>query len=680
MAWSLFSKDTSDTANLSGIDQIYRSWKENGASKVYFHTQKDIPQDETTLKELSIEGILQYVVEEWKEPKGSTNSFQVFFFQFLSHASEYIQNFSHEEVEDILAVVEKLGVISMLDYCFHNANITPKFFLKSLLVAHEGNTISHASKAILKQWKNSLDSRSLPCWVDIPRLLNRIIPGESVFTEKDGFGRQANNLLSLLSLIEQQNWSQFIWYARQNKLSGTSAKNQKDIRSLITTLGEDRFFKMIAVWVDHIEKMKISEIFSEHYTTYEFIVPDNREVLKGLCIGLGILQTQESLALLSRLALVFYKKIPNKWPASIELGNICVVIMADQFGLQSISPLFQIRHKTRHPSTQKYIDKQILGISKKIGYSPEQLEDMSIPEYEISERNIVCPLPDGASGVLEIGTYFSVSLTWKDTNGKIYKSPTTQMSEHSEIIRDIKLEKKELQLTLSYLKSKFENILLTGRTIEWSHFEKYFLTHPVVSLYVRWLIWNVHNLQGEIVDIVSFWGISPKNISWQSVMIENGMSVQLFHPCEIDPATSLSWQMKITQAPANPPFKQADRECYESWDRRSKVTWIILAQHQSVALAKERGWIAQLVGDFDSGFDGFSKTIPSANITVLLESDGIGFTDLSTSGIYPEIVLKDIVWSQIDTRALLSEESIPRRIYSEILRDIDLFLSVTVKK
>lgn len=69
---------------------------------------------------------------------------------------------------------------------------------------------------------------------------------------------------------------------------------------------------MVAVWVDHIEKMEITEVTLEHYITYELIVPDNREILKGLCIGLGVLQMKESLALLSRLALVFYKKIPNK--------------------------------------------------------------------------------------------------------------------------------------------------------------------------------------------------------------------------------------------------------------------------------------------------------------------------------------------------------------------------------
>lgn len=59
------------------------------------------------------------------------------------------------------------------------------------------------------------------------------------------------------------------------------------------------------------------------------------------------------------------------------------------------------------------------------------------------------------------------------------------MSEHLEMIRDIKLEKKELQLVLSYLKKKLEDMLMTGRKIEWSHFEKYFLKHPVVSLYVQ---------------------------------------------------------------------------------------------------------------------------------------------------------------------------------------------------
>lgn len=680
MFWSLFSNDTSDSSDLSRIDQLYRSWKANEANREFFYNKKIVPTDEQMLKELSVEGIVQYTEVAWEESEESLDTFQVFFFQFLSHASEHIKEFSSEEIEDVLAVVEKLEIIPMLDYCFHHAKITPKFFLNSVILSHEQNTLSHQSKEILKKWSTVLDSRSLPCGVDISRILARIVPDGNAFTQKDAFGSQANNLLSLLSPIEQQHWAELIWYARQNKLSGTSAKNKKDIGSLIRTLWENRFLRMVAVWVDHIEKMEITEVTLEHYITYELIVPDNREILKGLCIGLGVLQMKESLALLSRLALVFYKKIPNKWPASIELWNICVAILADQFGLQSISHLFRIRHKTRHPSTQKYIDKQILTISRKIGYSPEQLEDMSIPDYEIRDRSIAFDLPDDSSGLLTIKPDFSLSLTWKDWNGKVYKSPTTQMSEHLEMIRDIKLEKKELQLVLSYLKKKLEDMLMTGRKIEWSHFEKYFLKHPVVSLYVQWLIWNIYDSQGQRIDTVSCLNGSLSRLSWETVDVKNEMLVQLFHPCETDAATNLSWQIEIAKSGITPPFKQVDRECYEVWNNTSNVTWVVLAQHQAVALAKERWWIAQLIGDFDSWFDGFSRIITSENITVILELEWIGSIDPNSSWIYPEIILRDLKWVKTDSRERVLESTLPPRLHSEILRDVDLFLSVAVQR
>lgn len=98
----------------------------------------------------------------------------------------------------------------MLDYCFHHAKITPKFFLNSVILSHEQNTLSHQSKEILKKWSTVLDSRSLPCGVDISRILARIVPDGNAFTQKDAFGSQANNLLSLLSPIEQQHWAELI--------------------------------------------------------------------------------------------------------------------------------------------------------------------------------------------------------------------------------------------------------------------------------------------------------------------------------------------------------------------------------------------------------------------------------------------------------------------------------------
>lgn len=60
MFWSLFSNDTSDSSDLSRIDQLYRSWKANEANREFFYNKKIVPTDEQMLKELSVEGIVQY--------------------------------------------------------------------------------------------------------------------------------------------------------------------------------------------------------------------------------------------------------------------------------------------------------------------------------------------------------------------------------------------------------------------------------------------------------------------------------------------------------------------------------------------------------------------------------------------------------------------------------------------
>jgi hypothetical protein len=107
----------------------------------------------------------------------------------------------------------------------------------------------------------------------------------------------------------------------------------------------------------------------------------------------------------------------------------------------------------------------------------------------------------------------------------------------------------------------------------------------------------------------------------------------------------------------------------------------ILKQHQFNQLTKARGWKYTLQGQFDNGADGIaSVSLPAVGLTAQYWTNVVdpqGAASASSAGVYNYLVTDQVRFVASNQPGLVALVHIPPVIFSEIMRDVDLFVGVS---
>jgi hypothetical protein len=159
------------------------------------------------------------------------------------------------------------------------------------------------------------------------------------------------------------------------------------------------------------------------------------------------------------------------------------------------------------------------------------------------------------------------------------------------------------------------------------------------------------------------------------------MQVQLWHPIGFATEEIAAWRIFLQKHRITQPFKQAYREIYVLTDAElttdvysNRFAAHILRQHQFAALCKQRGWQYHLMGAWDSHNTPFIR-LDGWNLRVeyLVDADWQGET--TGPGIFTYIATDQVRFYGDNTKLRMME--VPALVFTEVMRDIDLFVGVT---
>ncbi|MEZ4911148.1 MAG: hypothetical protein R2774_09835 [Saprospiraceae bacterium] len=104
----------------------------------------------------------------------------------------------------------------------------------------------------------------------------------------------------------------------------------------------------------------------------------------------------------------------------------------------------------------------------------------------------------------------------------------------------------------------------------------------------------------------------------------------------------------------------------------------ILKQHQYVTLAKGRHWHARLIGAWDGGDqDTATLHLPDYNLRAEYWVNALEQNDeYNSSGIWNYITTDQVRFVNVETEELVDLIDVPPLIFSEVMRDVDLFVGV----
>ena len=298
-----------------------------------------------------------------------------------------------------------------------------------------------------------------------------------------------------------------------------------------------------------------------------------------------------------------------------------------------------------------------------------------------------------------------VNTAWFDAKGKPLKTvPAGIKRDHVEQWNDLQGDLKDLAMTIAAQKERIDSLFLEQRSWPGRVWRERYLNHTVMGTIARRLIWSVDGQAATFVDG------HAQDVKGGRLEFEENATVSLWHPVGLPLDEVVVWRRRIEALAVVQPFKQAHREVYLVTDAElrterysNRFAAHILRQHQFNALCAARHWKNKLRLMVDDEYPPASRELSSWNYRAEFWIEGIGDSfgqDTNEAGSYLRLSSDQVRFYRsaatqnsahaggggYRARALVAGEDgineplcmtdVPVLVFSEIMRDVDLFVGV----
>jgi hypothetical protein len=501
------------------------------------------------------------------------------------------------------------------------------------------------------------------------------------------------------------NWIQFLNECQKANGSKPTAKWLKSANALIEKIGFEEFKSHILKWFPLVDKPRTQQVenWSQWSPNPNLMLNDvNADILKGLVWVCGLREDKDIARTLTNLAISVYKKVPQIGPRCVRVGNACVWALG-QMGMEGVGQLAILKLKVKFGTAQKLIGYSLQETAIKVGLSADELEEMSVPDYGLTEVGFFKEtFGDFAAELVVTGTN-SAETRWFNSDGKQQKSVPKFVKENfSEELKELTNSVKDIKKMLPVQRDRIENLYLEEKHWDCKIWRERYLDHPLIGTIARRLIWRFDEattavfLDGKLVDN-----------SGDELTVFEDSKVELWHPLHSSTAEVLRWREFLETHEIVQPFKQAHREIYVLTDAErntdvysNRFAAHIIRQHQFNALCGQRNWKNQLRIMADADFHAPMRSLPKHGLRAEFWVEAIGDeygVDSNETGTYYYLATDQVrfypqnaplhyghgygggYWEgygnnrQIEPLAL---DKIPPLVFSEIMRDVDMFVGV----
>lgn len=559
---------------------------------------------------------------------------------------------------------------------------------------HQLETIEINLRSIYKTYSYDKLKQNINQVVQITIAKNKnTIEGVSAvyFSGKDGFQDAANSLIDQLREEDRIAFFEILELTIKTTGSKPSAKYLKEANAKIDAWNTDKFKAISQQLFDVVISLK--ETVTEHQVTYnsgnytyntiDFLDAANTEMLKGLIWMQVRFHDNTTTQSISRLAERSYKKIPQKSAASTMLGNACLYVLANSKGLNGISQLSRLKLKIKLPSILTLIDKYIQETAIKLKITTTEVEDLAVDNFKLQEGKLLTNFDDFTAIITLTGIGKS-TLTWQKDGDKIQKTvPQVVKDKSADKLKKLKSKQKQIDQATSAQKERIDRMLRTERQMTIEYFTQHYINHALLSFVIKHLIYCFTSKDSSTTAIY----INGKwiTLDYKEIQPENFEKVQLWHPVNSTTEEVRLWRQFLMDSEIQQPLKQAYREIYIVTDAEIKTQTYsnrmashILRQHQFNSLAKGRNWHLSLMGAWDGGMES-TPTLQFTEQQIMVEywiNALNADNEWNDSGIWNYITTDQVRFIDTKSTELIPIANVPAVVFSEAMRDIDLFVGV----
>ena len=521
--------------------------------------------------------------------------------------------------------------------------------------------------------------------------------GESVkptfFLGEDKFATYANEIIKQQPEDEKQTWYNLLQLAQKASGSKPSSKFLERSKALIKELPADKFKRVVKDWFEFVVRLK--ESVQQHsytygngevinYQLYDFLTAPNIDAIKGFVWMCCHFHDTHTLKLIASLCERSFKKIPGKGPAAAAIGNACLFTLYKSKGLEGVAHLSRLKFRVKQNNTQSLIAKYLQEAANSEGISVSEIEDLAVDDFDLCDGKREYEI-EGYSAILTIEAVGDVNINWfKPDRSTLKSAPSVIKEKHANKLRKIKETAKQIETTLVAQRDRIDRMFRSLREMPWPYFVKHYFTHGLVSNLAKDIIWKFRKGDKETVSI--FLHGNWTNLQSEEIEPDESMMVSLWHPAMAGVEEIRAWRKLLVDEQIRQPIKQAFREVYLLTEAEvntrtysNRMAAHILKQHQFNSLARTRGWRYSLLGAYDDGRynEGADLHLAEANLRAEFWVNEVNADNqFNDTGIWNYVATDQVRFVDINTNEPVELVSVSPIIFSEVMRDVDLFVGV----
>jgi hypothetical protein len=413
---------------------------------------------------------------------------------------------------------------------------------------------------------------------------------------------------------------------------------------------------------------------------------------KGLILCVGLSETPQAAAAIANFALACLRKVPSLGAVSQKVGFACIQALGGMQCQEAVAQLTRLRAKIKYSTARRLIEKSLHLAAERAGVTVDELEDISVPKYPLDPQGTVETRIGDCAASVRLCEDGRVVTTWHNAAGKLLKSvPSHLRKSFPKKIRVVTLLAKEIEQSYHAQRARLESSYLSPRDIPIAHWRRCFIDHPMLGFLGRRLIWVFSDPKGW--ERAGIWSCDDvRDSGGRVVNLARATKVRLWHPLSYSAAEVQRWRSRVFTSGIRQPFRQAFREFYQvTEDERqtrlysNRFAGVLLRQHQFASLCKAHGWKYQLMGAGSDGSNVPNKNLEHWNMHAEFYVDlppdrapalrRASLAEQSGAGINIFIGSDQVRFYR--DRQEISIDEVPAIVYSEIMRDVDLFTTAS---
>ncbi|MEV0236358.1 DUF4132 domain-containing protein [Nonomuraea sp. NPDC050786] len=342
---------------------------------------------------------------------------------------------------------------------------------------------------------------------------------------------------------------------------------------------------------------------------------------------------------------------------------------------EAITALRTARTLTRHAGVVKQLDRMIRraepGLADRVevafrmpdlGFGPGGRLEVPMGEH----RAVVAAGEDG-----------EFALSWWHSDRRLKAAPAALRKERPDEVKRLRELVKQVQRQVRTLVRALEAGFAGEAAQPYGTWQEQIAAHPIASTVAARLIWEAEVAPGE-------WRAALGGLKAELGAGEAGLEsrrVRLWHPARATLAEVTGWREAVAEGRVRQPFKQAFREVYllTPAEERTAVYSNRFAGHivdyrRLYAMFKARGWRADMLGPWDGGVAGQAmRVLAEGQWRASFYHDYL-YDDPGEHASTDQVRFHRRMGGEW-REASLAE--VPALVFSEAMRDVDLFVAVT---